>query len=366
MRNDAEYRVATVMITTGGTGGHIFPGLAVADELARRGARVFWLGTNDGMESRLVPRHGVDFEGLDFGSVRGKGVARLLLGPYAIMHACRQAFAVLRRRAPGVVLGFGGFASFPGALMAAARNVPLVIHNLDARAGLANRVLRHGADRVLTGFPGVLGEGRDRRVEWVGNPLRGAIEAAAPPEERFAGRAGPLKVLVVGGSQGAVALNEAVPQALALMPGEARPHVTHQAGERHIDALRDAYARAGVAAECLPFIDDIARRYAEADVVVCRSGATTIAELAAVGVASLLVPFPHAADDHQVDNARVLEGHGAAEMWLQRDLTAARLAGWLGALDRGRLLRMAVAARALRKTGATRRVAELCLELAAR
>jgi UDP-N-acetylglucosamine--N-acetylmuramyl-(pentapeptide) pyrophosphoryl-undecaprenol N-acetylglucosamine transferase len=354
------------MITTGGTGGHIFPGLAVADELGRRGARVFWLGTSDGMESRLVPRHGVDFEGIAFGSVRGKGVKRLVLGPFAIMNACRQAFGVIGRRAPGVVLGFGGFASFPGALMAVARNLPLVIHNLDARPGLANRVLRHGADRVLTGFPGVLGEGRDRRVEWVGNPLRADIEATAPPEARFAGRTGPLRMLVVGGSQGALALNEVVPQALALLRPAARPIVTHQAGERHIDALREAYARAGVDGECLPFIDDIARRYAEADVVVCRSGATTVAELAAVGVASLLVPFPHAADDHQVDNAMQLSRRGAAAMWLQRDFTPARLAEWLGAQDRERLLAMAIAARGLRKAGATRRVADLCLELAKR
>jgi len=354
------------MITTGGTGGHIFPGLAVADELGRRGARVFWLGTKDGMESRLVPRHGVDFEGIDFASVRGKGFKRLILGPYAIMNACRQAFAVIGRRAPGVVVGFGGFASFPGALMAVARNVPLVVHNLDARPGLANRVLRHGADRVLTGFPGVLGEGRDPRVLWVGNPLRAPIEACAPPEARYAGRTGPLEVLVVGGSQGALALNETVPQALALMPKEARPRVTHQAGERHIDALRAAYARAGVEGECVPFIDDIARHYATADLVICRSGATTVAELAAVGVASLLVPFPHAADDHQVDNARQLERRGAAQMWLQRDFTPARLAEWLGAQDRGQLLAMAVAARGLRKTGATARVAELCLGLAKR
>ena len=357
---------ATVMITTGGTGGHIFPGLAVASELASRGARVFWLGTDDGMESRLVPRHDVEFEGMRFGSVRGKGVKRLLLGPYAIANACRQALGVIRRRRPNVCVGFGGFASFPGALMAVARHLPLVIHNLDARPGLANRVLKHGADRVLTGFPGVLGEGRDRRVEWVGNPLRADIENVAPPQARFASRSGPLRLLVVGGSLGALALNDTVPRALALMPEAARPVVTHQSGEKHIDALRAAYAQAGVEAECLAFIDDIARRYAEADVVVCRSGATTVAELAAVGVGSLLVPFPHAADDHQVDNAQQLATRGAAKMWLQRDLTPKRLAEWLGGLDRPALLRMAVAARTLRKPGATKRVADVCMELAKR
>ena len=354
------------MITTGGTGGHIFPGLAVASELAARGARVFWLGTRDGMEARLVPKHAVDFEGIGFASVRGKGLKRLLLGPYAIANACRQAWQVIGRKRPGIVVGFGGFASFPGALMGVARNLPLVIHNLDARPGLANRVLKHGADRVLTGFPGVLGEGRDPRVEWVGNPLRADIEAVPPPDERYARRSGPLRLLVVGGSLGALALNDTVPRALALMQSEARPQVTHQSGERHIDALRRAYAEAGVASECLPFIDDMARRYAEADVVLCRAGATTVAELAAVGVASLLVPYPHAAEGHQRDNAEQLAKRGAAEVWPQTELTAPRLAGWLAGLDRPRLLAMANAARGLRKAGATRRVADICLELAKR
>jgi UDP-N-acetylglucosamine--N-acetylmuramyl-(pentapeptide) pyrophosphoryl-undecaprenol N-acetylglucosamine transferase len=356
--------MATVMITTGGTGGHIFPGLAVAAELLGRGAHVFWLGTSDGMEAQLVPSHGVDFEGIAFRSVRGKGLMRLLLGPYAIARACRQAWGVIGRRAPSVVLGFGGFASFPGALMGVARNLPLVIHNLDARAGLANRVLRYGADRVLTGFPGVLGEGRDRRVEWVGNPLRADIEALPPPEARYAGRTGPLRLLVVGGSLGATALNETVPPALALMPAVARPIVTHQSGAKHIDALRRAYASAGVEAECVAFVDDMAARYSAADLVVCRSGATTVAELAAVGVASLLVPFPHAADDHQVDNAQRLAERGAGELWLQRDFSPRRLAQWLQSIDRPRLAAMAARARELHKAGATRRVADVCLELA--
>ena len=362
----AEGGMATVMITTGGTGGHIFPGLAVASELKSRGASVFWLGTNDGMESRLVPKHGVDFEGIGFSSVRGKGWKRLLLGPYAIANACRQALRVIARKQPGIVVGFGGFASFPGALMGVARNLPLVIHNLDARAGLANRVLKHGADRVLTGFPGVLGEGRNPRVEWIGNPLRADVEAVPPPEQRFAGRSGPLRLLVIGGSLGALALNDVVPRAIALMPPQARPIVTHQSGEKHIATLRAAYADAGVEAECLPFIDDMARRYAEADIVVCRSGATTVTELAAVGLGSLLVPFPYAADDHQVDNAEQLVRRGAAEMWLQRDLKPQRLADWLAGLDRAKLATMAANARELRKAGATKRVADICFELAKR
>ena len=353
----------TVMITTGGTGGHIFPGIAVATELTRRGWQVFWLGTRDGMEASLVPRHGVDFEGIAFGSVRGKGLRRLLLGPYAILSACVQAWRVLSRRQPSVVLGFGGFASFPGGLMSVARNTPLVIHNLDAKPGLANRVLRFGADRVLTGFPGVLGEGRDRRVEWVGNPLRADIVAVAPPEERFAGRSGPLSILVVGGSLGAVALNECVPRALALLPATDRPNVTHQAGEKHIEALRAEYARAGVAATCVPFIDAMGPAYAQADLVIARSGATTVAELAAVGIASVLVPYPHAAEDHQVDNAKQLADRDAAVLILQRDLSPEDLAGWLKATTRAQLLAMARAARTLRRADAVARVADVCAEL---
>jgi UDP-N-acetylglucosamine--N-acetylmuramyl-(pentapeptide) pyrophosphoryl-undecaprenol N-acetylglucosamine transferase len=353
----------TVMITTGGTGGHIFPGIAVAAELTRRGWHVFWLGTRDGMEARLVPQHGIDFEGIAFGSVRGKGLTRLLLGPYAILSACVQAWRVLGRRRPNVVIGFGGFASFPGALMAVARNTPLVVHNLDAKPGLANRVLRHGADRVLTGFPGVLGEGRDQRVEWVGNPLRADIVAVVPPEERFAGRSGPLRVLVVGGSLGAMALNERVPEALARLPVDARPQVIHQAGEKRIEALRAAYARAGVAAECVAFIADMAAQYAQADVVVCRGGAITVAELAAVGVASIIVPLPGAIADEQSANARFLVAAGAAQMIPQAELTAERLATELASLARERLLAMAVAARKVGRTDAADRVADACVAL---
>ena len=354
----------TVMITTGGTGGHIFPGLAVAAELIARGWRVFWLGTRGGMEARIVPEHKIDFESLNFNSVRGKGVVRLVFGPFALLLACWQAWRVIRRRRPNVVLGFGGFASFPGCLMAVAHDVPLVIHNLDAKPGLANQILRFGADRVLTGFPHTFNAGRARKVAWVGNPLRAEITAIAPPSERFSGRSGPLMVLVVGGSLGAVALNERVPKALALLAQGDRPRVTHQAGEKHIDALRAAYANAGVDAECLPFITDIARRYAEADLVICRAGATTVAELAAVGIASVLVPFPYAADDHQIDNARVLSDCGAAEIILQPEFSPERLADWLRVATRERLLTMAVAARALRKADATQRVADICIAVA--
>ncbi|HEY5863548.1 MAG TPA: UDP-N-acetylglucosamine--N-acetylmuramyl-(pentapeptide) pyrophosphoryl-undecaprenol N-acetylglucosamine transferase, partial [Casimicrobiaceae bacterium] len=256
------------MITTGGTGGHVFPGLAVAAKLLARGARVFWLGTREGMEARLVPQHGVDFEPISFRGVRGKGLRTLLLGPFALAGACVDSLRIIRRRRPTVVLGFGGFASFPGALMGVATARPLVLHDANAIAGLANRILAYGADRLLLGFPDAFGGRHATKATWVGNPLRDAIVALPAPDARFATHDGPLHLLVVGGSLGAQALNERVPAALARLPATARPQVVHQAGDRHIDALRAAYAGAGVAAECVPFIDDMAARYAWADLVV--------------------------------------------------------------------------------------------------
>jgi UDP-N-acetylglucosamine--N-acetylmuramyl-(pentapeptide) pyrophosphoryl-undecaprenol N-acetylglucosamine transferase len=353
----------TVMITTGGTGGHVFPGLAVAAALAARGVHVFWLGTRDGMEATLVPQHGVEFEAIAFAGVRGRGLARLLLGPWALLAACLASLRVIRRRAPDVVIGFGGFASFPGALMAVATGRPLVIHESNAVAGLANRVLAWGADRILVGFPDALSGRHARKVDWAGNPLRAQIGSVPPPEARFAGRSGPLKLLVVGGSLGAMALNERVPAALALLPEATRPQVVHQAGAKHIDALRAAYAAAGVAAECLPFIADMARRYAEADLVVCRGGAITVSELAAVGIGSIIVPLPGAIADEQSANARFLVAAGAALAIPQRELTAARLAGALAQFTREALVAMAQAARRLGRADATDRVADACLAL---
>jgi UDP-N-acetylglucosamine--N-acetylmuramyl-(pentapeptide) pyrophosphoryl-undecaprenol N-acetylglucosamine transferase len=355
---------ATVMITTGGTGGHVFPGLAVAARLVAKGCQVFWLGTREGMEARLVPQHGVDFEGIRFASVRGKGPKRLLLGPFSLLVAFWQSLRVIRRRAPDVVLGFGGFASFPGALMSVACGRPLAIHESNAIAGLANRVLAYGADRILLGFPDAMRGRHASKVEWVGNPLRDELAAVPPPEQRFAGRSGALRLLVLGGSLGAVALNERVPAALALIPEGQRPQVTHQAGAAHIDALRRAYAEAGATAECVPFIDDIARRYAEADLVICRGGAITVAEIAAVGVGSMIVPLPGAIADEQTHNARLLVDAGAATLARQAELTPRRLADILSGYDRERLLLMAIAARSVARTDATERVADACIELA--
>ena len=357
---------ATVMITTGGTGGHVFPGLAVAAKLISRGCRVFWLGTREGMEARLVPQHGVEFESLAFRGIRGKGWRTLLFGPYALAAACFQSLGIIRRRRPNVVLGFGGFASFPGALMGVATGKPLVVHDANAVVGLANRILAHGADRVLLGFPGALRGNRSNRVQWVGNPLRDDIVALDPPQQRFANRTGPLRLLVVGGSLGATALNDAIPAALATLPDSVRPITVHQAGERHIDALRAAYARANVTAECVPFIADMAARYAWADIVVCRGGALTVAELAAVGLGAIVVPLPGAIADEQSANARFLQDACAAIVVAQSDLTRANspLAGILTSLTRASALTMAMAAHRVGKRDAAERVADVCIELA--
>jgi UDP-N-acetylglucosamine--N-acetylmuramyl-(pentapeptide) pyrophosphoryl-undecaprenol N-acetylglucosamine transferase len=264
----------TVMITAGGTGGHVFPGLAVAAKLIARGWRVFWLGTKEGMEAALVRKHGVEFEGVSFGGIRGKGWKALVFGPLALLVASWQSRRIIRRRAPDVVLGLGGFASFPGALAAVACAKPLVLHDANAVAGLANRVLAYGADRILLGFPDAMHGRHARKAAWVGNPLREAMGNVPPPGARFAGRTGPLNLLVLGGSLGAAAINRVVPAALALMPAATRPRVVHQAGARHVDALRSAYQAAGVAASCVPFIDDMAAQYAGADVVLCRGGSS--------------------------------------------------------------------------------------------
>ena len=357
---------ATVMITTGGTGGHVFPGLAVAAKLVARGCRVFWLGTREGMEAKLVPAHGVDFESVSFLGVRGKGFCSLVCGPFALLRACIDSLRVIRRRRPCVVLGFGGFASFPGALMGVASGKPLILHDANAVAGLANRILAYGADRVLLGFPNALSGRPSRHAMWVGNPLRDDIVALAPPAPRFADRTGPLRVLAVGGSLGAAALNDAIPAALAKIAVERRPIVVHQAGERHIETVRAAYAKAGLHAECVAFIDDMAARYAWADIVVCRGGALTVAELAAVGLGAIIVPLPGAIADEQSANARFLLDAGAAIVMPQSELAGrdAPLAGVLDALTRSNALTMAVAAYRVGKRDAADRVADACIELA--
>ena len=351
------------LVMAGGTGGHIFPGLAVAEALREGGWRVHWLGAPGSMEQQLVPPRGFAFEPIAFGGVRGKGPLTLALLPLRLLRAFWQSIGVLRRVRPDVLVGLGGYITFPGALMGVALNKPLVLHEQNSVAGLANKLLASIADRVFTAFPGVLAKAR--RVQWVGNPLRAEFTRVPDPATRFAGRSGPLRLLVVGGSLGAQALNTVVPQALARLPAASRPMVVHQSGAKQIDALRANYQAAGVEAELRPFIDDMAQAYADADLVICRAGATTVSEIAAVGAAALFVPFPHAVDDHQTSNARFLVDQDAGWLVQQADLTAERLMEILQKMERTALLQRALKAKTMQKLTATREIVAACEELAA-
>ena len=351
----------TALVMAGGTGGHIFPGLAVAELLRQRGWRVHWLGAPaPSMESKLVPPKGFVFEAVSFGGVRGKSWVTLGLLPMRLLHAFWQSWRVVRRLKPDVLVGLGGYISFPGGMMGMLCGKPLVLHEQNAVAGLANKVMAQIADRVLSTFPGVL-----PKTQWVGNPLRQAFIEQAPPAQRFADRQGALHVLVVGGSLGAQYLNKVVPQALALIPEDKRPQVLHQGGQTPLAQLQSEYERAGVKAECVPFIDDTATAFAQADLVICRAGASTVSEIAAVGAAALFVPFPHAVDDHQTANAQFLVQHNAAWLMQQTELSAQTLADFLQHIDREQLLQMATRAHGLRQTTATQEVVTACEEVTA-
>ena len=346
----------TVTILAGGTGGHIFPGLAVAHALRARGAQVGWLGADGGMETRLVPQHGVAIDTIAVKGLRGKGIATLMTAPLRVLRAVRDAARVLRLRKPDAVVSFGGYAAGPGGIAARIAGIPLLVHEQNRAAGMTNKVLAKFAQQVLVGFPQTFaGEIQ------VGNPVRAQIAQVAPPAQRDFHHGGALRLLVLGGSQGARALNNALPQAIAVLglPVD----VLHQAGEKLLDDARKAYADAGVAARVEPFIADMAEAYAWADLVVCRAGALTLAELCAVGVGSVLVPFPQAVDDHQTRNAQYMVERGAALLLRQDDTLAARLRETLSELarDPGRRFAMADAARALAKPDAAERVADAVL-----
>jgi UDP-N-acetylglucosamine--N-acetylmuramyl-(pentapeptide) pyrophosphoryl-undecaprenol N-acetylglucosamine transferase len=345
----------TALVMAGGTGGHIFPGLAVAEALRERGWTVHWLGAPGSMESRLVPPRGFAFEPVDFSGVRGKGALTLALLPLRLQKAFWQSLRVVRRVKPDVILGLGGYITFPGGMMGVLAGKPLVLHEQNSRAGMANRVLAGVADRVFTAFPDVLA-----KAAWVGNPLRAGFLRQPPPQQRLGERSGPLRLLVVGGSLGAQALNEIVPRALALLPESHRPVVLHQSGEKQIDALRAHYAQAGVHAELTPFIEDTAQAFADADLIVCRAGASTVTEIAAVGAAAVYVPFPHAVDDHQTTNARFIVDAGGGWLVQQRDLAPQWLADLLGRVNRAELIAKASAAKAMEKTHATAEIVAAC------
>jgi len=357
----ASLQGKTVLIMAGGTGGHVFPALATAEALQQQGMNIEWLGTERGIESDLVPKAGIPISYIRIAGLRGKGKLSLLLAPFKLLLAVLQAISAVRRLQPVCVLGMGGFASGPGGLAAWLLRKPLVIHEQNAIAGMTNKYLSRLAGRVLTAFPGALGE----KSEQVGNPLRGSIVDSPTPEQRMEGRSGKLRLLVLGGSLGAQALNEMVPAALVSMAEDERPEVWHQAGKRNLAAAEQAYQQHQMNERVVAFIDDMAAAYQWADVVVCRAGALTVSELACVGVASILVPYPHAVDDHQTANARFLENNDAAIIVPQSQLTAQRLADLLTTEfgDRTQILQRAKNARAVAEKDAAQRVASHCLEL---
>lgn len=359
----------SILIMAGGTGGHIFPALAVADCLRAQGWKVTWMGAPRSMEAELVPRHGYAMELVRFTGIRRNGLLPILMLPLNLLIALWQSAVAIFRSRPDVVLGMGGYITFPGGVMAALLRRPLVVHEQNSIAGLSNRVLARIAQKVLSGFPDVL-----PGAIWCGNPVRHDIAALPEPQQRYSARSGKLNVLVVGGSLGAKAINEVLPQALALLAETIRPNVLHQTGKQHFDAVKRAYQDAGVHADIKPFVDEMAKCYGNADLVICRAGALTIAELAAAGVASILIPFPFAVDDHQTYNARFLSDCGAAILLPQNELTAERLAqlirelidGGSGEeyLSREKLALMAQKARDVAKADAATVVANICKSVA--
>jgi UDP-N-acetylglucosamine--N-acetylmuramyl-(pentapeptide) pyrophosphoryl-undecaprenol N-acetylglucosamine transferase len=353
-----------LMVMAAGTGGHIFPGLAIAETMKARGWDVSWLGTARGMEQELVPKHGVAMDSIDFSGMRGKGLMHTLSGAFRLSASFVSCLRILARRNPDVVLGMGGYVTVPGGLMARLRGVPLVLVNADAALLLSNKTLTPVARRVLFGFPADFGAAAGK-ASVTGNPVRREITDLPPPAQRYAGRTGPLRLLVVGGSLGAKALNDAVPAAMALLPEEKRPVLVHQSGKQHIDALRRAYADAGIKAEVVAFIDDMPARYAEADLVLCRAGAITVSELTAAGVASVLVPFVASTTSHQRDNAQWMEKQQAAIYLPQAELTPQRLATLLTDMTREGCVAMAEAAYRQGRRDANETIADILEKLAA-
>ncbi len=352
------------LIMAGGTGGHVFPALATARLLQERGHAVHWLGSVGGMEARLIGDTDIPISLISVSGLRGKGKLALLAAPFRLLRGLGQALAVVRRVRPDCVVGMGGFVTGPGGVAAWLTRTPLLVHEQNAIAGLTNRLLARFAKTVMEAFPGSFGTAVVTRC--TGNPVRSDVAALAEPEQRMADRKGPVRLLVVGGSLGAQAINERLPEALAKLDEDRRPQVRHQCGERHLEATRQAYDNAGVTADVQPFIKDMAEAYGWADVVLCRAGALTIAELCAAGLGAVLVPFPHAVDDHQTHNAQYMVKARAAQLIPQSRLTVDTLAQTLVELtsDRTQLINMAQAARSLARPDATERVVNYCLEAA--
>lgn len=346
-----------VMIMAGGTGGHVYPALAVAEELIKNEIPVVWMGTRKGIEARLVPAAGIEVEWLGMNGIRGKGVMTLLFAPLKIMTACYQALRILLRRKPAVVLGMGGFVSAPGGLMAKIARIPLLIHEQNAVPGMSNRLLAKVANKVMQAFP----DSFKCSAVHVGNPVRRSIAQMASPEQRNKQRSGPLRVLVFGGSLGAARLNEVVPQVFAKLSGNKEFEIKHQAGPGNFDQTRENYSALKLQANVVEYIDNMEEAYAWADLVICRAGAMTVAELSAAGVASILVPYPHAVDDHQTFNAHFLSDSGAAILLDQKNLDVDVLSKLLDGMDREKTLEMSNRARKLGMPESTRLVAEACV-----
>lgn len=349
----------TFLVMAGGTGGHIFPGLAVAQSLKQKGHKVIWLGADGGMETTLVPKYDVPIETVAMKGVRGKGVLRKLSLPFMLVKAVLSARKIIKKHNIAAVIGFGGYASFPGGFAAKVSGIPVIIHEQNAIAGLVNKTLAKVATKVLFAFPGVFPENKEGLV---GNPVREDIANLSSPQERFANRVGPLKILVVGGSLGARALNETIPEALALLKEEKQFEITHQSGKNSVEALKERYKKHNIVANCVEFIDEMPSEYAKADIIICRAGALTISELAACGLGSILIPFPFAVDDHQAANAQYLVKGEAAIFMRQESLTAATLAQELKQLDREKCLALAINARKLGLPDAADKVAQAVLD----
>lgn len=362
-------RSLQVLVMAGGTGGHVFPALAVADELRARGAQIHWLGTTRGIESRLVPAAQIPLHFIAVEGVRGRGIVGLIKAPFLIIYAVLQALQIIRAVQPDVVIGFGGFASGPGGLAAFLARKPLVIHEQNAVAGTTNRLLAKVARRILAAFPHAFSSLPEQAVAVVGNPVRQQIKELELAQVRYSARAQqqlPVRLLILGGSLGAKAINELVPQALAQLPINLRPQVWHQTGKNHAEATIASYMQHQVNAKVDAFIDDMAAAYAWADVVICRAGALTVSELMMAGVAAILIPLPSAIDDHQTFNAKNLSDVGAGIALVQKDLTAAKLAALLltELADRNHLMSMAEKAQQLAKPNAAAQVADICEEVA--
>ncbi|ETD72333.1 UDP-N-acetylglucosamine--N-acetylmuramyl-(pentapeptide) pyrophosphoryl-UDP N-acetylglucosamine transferase [Pelistega indica] len=354
-----QNQVKRALVMAGGTGGHIMPGLAVAAELKQRGWEVKWLGNPEKMEGKLVPKYGFELLPMEFAGLRGKGIKALIKLPFTMLNACLSARKAIKAFKPDMVLGMGGYVSFPGALMAKFAGIPVVVHEQNAVAGTANKSIAKFAAKKLTGFPNVLDGGVT-----VGNPVRQALLNLAKPAERYGSRQGPLNVLVVGGSLGAMALNTLVPEAVAMLPEQDRPIITHQSGEQHLSVLQADYQKAGVEAKCVAFIDDMATALAETDLIICRAGAMTVAEVAAVGVAALFVPLPHAIDDHQTANAEWLSKEKAAFTYAQKNLNALELCTFLKTYSREDFSQVAQRAHQMAYTHATQDIADVCEQVA--